>query len=71
MCVFEYVCASVCVCVPCECVSSFVRECVRVVSRANLFLYFFAYAHARANVGGGRKGKRNLSSMRDMNSTGT
>ena len=34
MCVFEYVCASVCVCVPCECGSSFVRACVRVVSRA-------------------------------------
>ena len=58
MCVFTYVCASVCVCVPCESVNAFVRACVRVVSRARRI--FYAYAYPRANVGGGREGKIRL-----------
>ena len=56
MCVFEYVCASVCVCVPCECVSSFVSECVRVVSRANLFCIFSRmHMHVRTWEEGGKE----------------
>ena len=57
MCVFAYVCERVCVraVLECECV----RSCVCACSLESL-TYFYAFAHARANVGGGREGKISL-----------
>ena len=50
--VFEYVCASVCVCVPCECVSEFVRARVRVFSLAKL-IFTRMRMHVRTWAEGG------------------
>ena len=85
MCVFVSVYVVVCVCVcervcmrdvrVCECVRSFVCMCSLAKQT-----YFYAYAHARVNVGGGREGKTRLTrpsrflwqrSMREMTFTGT
>ena len=54
ICVFEYVCASMCVCVPFECVSEFVRVCVRVVSRAKRILTSMRM-HVRTWAEGGKE----------------
>ena len=82
VCVSVYVCVCVCVCErvclsamrECECV----RSCVCACSLESQ-TYFYAYVHARANVGGGREGKIRVTrpsrslwqrSMREMTSTG-
>ena len=79
--VYEVVCVCVCesVCVGevrvCECVRSFVYMCSLAKQT-----YFYAYAHAPVNVGGGREGKIRLTrpsrflwqrSIREMTFTGT
>ena len=66
------------VCVRAVRVCEFVRSCVFACSLSSQ--NFYAYSLARANVGGGREGKRILTrssrflwqrSMREMTSTGT
>ena len=63
VCVRAYVCVClrmcVRVCVPCNTVSAFVCAFVRVYSLASQ-PYFNAYAHARAELRGGREGKIRL-----------
>ena len=53
MCVFAYVCSILCVCVPCDNVSAFVRACV---SRDRLIFRVFACA-CEGMRGEGRKNK--------------
>ena len=58
VCVCLRMCVRACVCnvQECECVPSCVCACSLVIQP-----YFYAYAHARAKVGGGREGKIRLS----------
>ena len=54
MCVFSYVYASVCVCVPDDSVSAFGRACVRVVLRA-IRLFTRVRIHVRTWAEGGKE----------------
>ena len=56
VCLRMCVCACVCAVQECECVRSCVCACILACQP-----YFYAYAHERGKVGGGREGKIRLS----------